>query len=211
MTRVGIIDYGVGNLRSVSNALKHIGAESFVSADANELLKCDRIIFPGVGAFGYGMECLEKKRLDRVVKEAELLQIPLLGICVGMQLLFESSSEFGDHKGLGVIPGKVDRIKRQENDSTPLRLPNVGWAGVSITERLEGLAAKFLRGLNISSQFYFVHSYCAAPDGPNTIATSRYANNSFAAVVAKGSVIGTQFHPEKSGLHGLNLLKNFIE
>lgn len=205
MKRIGVIDYGVGNLRSVVNALRFVGSEPVVSEEPATLMSCDGIILPGVGAFGYGMQALRVRGLDRVVSEAARVETPLLGICLGMQLLLEGSSEFGEHDGLGIIPGRVASF-----DSKALRLPNVGWLPIVPAARLDGLAGTLLEGVGETSSFYFVHSYHAKADNPMTIATSEYEGHPFAAVVGKGSAVGMQFHPEKSGPAGLALLKRFV-
>ncbi len=209
MSRVGVIDYGVGNLRSVANALRHVGAEPVVSDDADTLLACERIVFPGVGAFAYGKEALYAKGLHHVVLEAAATQKPLLGICVGMQLLFERSAEFGDHEGLGLIPGTINKFHTNTEAGEPVRLPNVNWLPIDPSHHAEGLAAKLLDGVTPDARFYFVHSYHAESSNPHTMATSQYGRQSFAAAVGKGSVFATQFHPEKSGPDGLKMLKKF--
>ncbi len=210
MTSVGVIDYGVGNLRSVANALRHVGAEPVVSDTADILLACDRIVFPGVGAFAYGKEALCSKGLDRVVLEAVDSEKPVLAICVGMQLLFEHSSEFGDHEGLGMIPGRIDKFETTGTGTHSLRLPNVGWLPISPSPDTEGLAGKLLEDVTADSRFYFVHSYRAENTNPHAVATSEYGGQTFAAAVGKGSMFATQFHPEKSGPAGLNMLKKFV-
>ena len=210
MSRVGVIDYGVGNLRSVTNALKFIGSDAVVSDDAATLLSCDRIIFPGVGAFGYGMRALRAKGLDEVVLEAAKINKPVLGICVGMQLLFEGSSEFGYHKGLGMLSGNVDIFGAENNDQKNLCLPNVSWLPVSQKDNSCEQVRNLFRGVSDGSKFYFIHSYHAQVNNPHTVASAEYEGLPFAAVVAKGSVIATQFHPEKSGPDGLRLLENFV-
>jgi glutamine amidotransferase len=210
MKRIGVIDYGIGNLRSVANALRFVGAEPVVSDDAATLSGCDRIIFPGVGAFGYGMQALKARGLDKVVLEAAATEKPLLGICVGMQLLLNSSSEFGEHEGLGIVPGRVDRFERTSGDDRLLRLPNVGWLPLTVKDGLGGLADTLFDGVDETSKFYFVHSYHARADNPLMVATAEYDGLPFAAVVGNGSVVGTQFHPEKSGPAGLDLLKRFV-
>ncbi len=210
MNTVGVIDYGVGNLRSVANALRHVGAEPIVSDEADTLMACDRIIFPGVGAFAYGKEALRAKGLDRMVLEAVASNKPVLAICIGMQLLFENSSEFGDHEGLGVIPGRIDKFETGATGEHPLRLPNVGWLPISPAPGIDGLAGKLLEDVTSISRFYFVHSYHAASTNPHAAATSQYGQQGFAAAVGKGSLFATQFHPEKSGLDGLNMLYKFV-
>ncbi len=209
MMRVGVIDYGVGNLRSVANALRHVGADPVVSDDAAILLACERLILPGVGAFAYGRDALAAKGLDRVVREAAACEKPLLGICVGMQLLFERSHEFGEHEGLGLIPGEIDAFS-QDTGARRLRLPNVNWLPIAPEAKQNGLAGRLLDGVTDRSRFYFVHSYHAQSANPFAVASARYGGQPFAAAVAKGSIFATQFHPEKSGPDGLKMLKNFV-
>ena len=156
MTRVGVIDYGVGNLRSVANALRHVGADPVVSDDAKALMACERIIFPGVGAFAYGKEALYSKQLHQVVLESMAAEKPVLAICVGMQLLFEHSSEFGEHEGLGIIPGRIEQFETHGAGEQPVRLPNVGWLPIEPSQNTEGLAAKLLDEVAQDARFYFV-------------------------------------------------------
>lgn len=210
MNKVGIINYGVGNLRSVSNAVQHVGAEPIVTKDPAVLERCSHIIFPGVGAFAYGIKSLKEHRLDHAIRKAANQNTPILAICLGMQLLLESSSEFGNHEGLGIIPGTVDQFKTEETSPQPLRLPNVGWLPIKVSANDNPMANHVLKDTSRSSQFYFVHSFHAQADNPDTKAVSQFGNQTFAAMVARGSVIGTQFHPEKSGPDGLRLLRNFV-
>ena len=156
------------------------------------------------------MRALREKRLDKVVLEAANADKPVLCICVGMQLLFDGSSEFGDYEGLGMIPGKVDVFGSNTTAKENLRLPNVSWLPIKKVEELNGSAQALFDDVPENSKFYFIHSYHADADNPHTMATSEYEGLPFAAVVAKGSVIATQFHPEKSGPDGLRLLKNFV-
>lgn len=210
MTTVGIINYGVGNLRSVANALEHVGAKAVISDDAKTLTACDRIVFPGVGAFAYGKKALGSKGLDKVVIDAIAAEKPLLAICIGMQLLFERSSEFGDHEGLGVIPGQISRFCTGASKTKNLRLPNVNWLQVKPSDHIDGLAAKLLEDVTPESRFYFVHSYRAENTNPHNAATSHYGGQAFAAAIGIGSVFATQFHPEKSGPDGLRMLEKFV-
>lgn len=203
MNRVGVMDYGVGNLRSVANALRYVGSDPVVSDHSETLLACDRIIFPGVGAFAYGREALYARGLHQVVLKAFAAGTPLLGICVGMQLLFDRSFEFGDHEGLGLIPGTVRKF------NADLRLPNVNWLPIQPVGRADDPAAKLLEDVTPRSRFYFVHSYYAESNNPHTVATSHFGGQPFAAAVSKGSIVATQFHPEKSGPDGLNILRKF--
>lgn len=209
MSRVGILDYGVGNLRSVRNALQHVGATSVISDDPDILRSCDRLVFPGVGAFAFGISALQARGLDRLIVEASEERKPVLGICLGMQLLFESSSEFGSHHGLGIFPGHIGVFSDHGSDNKRLRLPNVGWLPVHPSRDAAEGAPYLMEGIPEFSRFYFVHSYHATADVSGLVATSEYAGLPFAAIVARGSVIGTQFHPEKSGPAGLQMLRNF--
>lgn len=208
MTTVGIIDYGVGNLRSVANALNHVGAQPIISGDAETLMRCERIIFPGVGAFGHSMETLCERGLHQVVLDAVAVRKPLLAICVGMQMLFERSTEFGEHEGLSILSGGIGKFETA--DANGARLPNVNWLPILPAANPDGLAAKLLSRVTHRSRFYFDHSYHASSSNPHTTATSHYAGQPFAAAVGKGSVFAAQFHPEKSGPDGLNLLKAFV-
>lgn len=207
MIRVGVIDYGVGNLRSVSNAVSHLGAEPVVSSQAAELSQCDRLILPGVGAFAHGMQALRERGLDAEIVRWAGAGKPLLGICLGMQLLLESSSEFGHAPGLGIVPGHIDALDRLPQAAQALRLPHVSWAPV---RPVSPAADPLLRGLSPEATFYFVHSYALSADNPHCLAESDYLGVRFAAVVGSGSVFGVQFHPEKSGPAGLQLLQNFL-
>lgn len=209
MNKIGIIDYGIGNLRSVANAVKHVGAKPIVSSDEKILKTCDRLILPGVGAFGYGMKAISETGLRDVIFETVEAERPLLGICLGMQMLLEHSSEFGSHQGLGIIPGNIDIFQGKPDEKSTLRLPNVGWLPITPTKNMSGLAATLFDDIPESARYYFVHSYKASAENSNCVATSKYKSQNFAAIVAKGSVIGAQFHPEKSGPAGLKLLEKF--
>lgn len=206
--RVGVIDYGVGNLRSVANALIEIGADPCISADPAKLAACPRLILPGVGAFGEGMRALQATGLDRLVHDAAADGTPLLGICLGMQMLVESSTEFGQWDGLSILPGQVAKLDDPLAENKQ-RLPNVGWLPVHRIAS-SAPAGRLFDGIDVAARFYFIHSFAVAGDSPATIATARYGRHDFAAVVARGNVIGTQFHPEKSGPAGLRLLRNFL-
>lgn len=208
MTRVGVVDYGVGNLRSVSNALAHLGARPLVSGEASQLEGCDRLVLPGVGAFAHGMQALKERGLDAFVRGWAAGQRPLLGICLGMQLLLEASSEFGETPGLGILPGRVDALPQLGSSrQVPLRLPHVGWA--ALQSRAEP-APDLLDGVPQEARFYFVHSYACRAEHPDCAATAGYRGIRFAAFLRRGQVLGVQFHPEKSGPPGLRLLRNFV-
>jgi imidazole glycerol-phosphate synthase subunit HisH len=198
MTRIAIIDYGVGNLRSVEKAFAAVGIEALVSNEENVLLAADALVLPGVGAFGKCMKELRGCGFDRLVSDRAREGAPILGVCVGMQMLFEESEEFGRSTGLGLMRGCVRRFA----DSA--LVPQVGWNQVSIRARHPLLA-----NVSDKSFFYFVHSYyCDASDPSVVIGETDYATR-YASVVAQRNIYGVQFHPEKSQTAGLMLLANF--
>jgi len=203
---IAIIDYGMGNLTSVRNALTHVGADVVVTSEPAALHKADGIVLPGVGAFGEGMAHLRALGLDTVLSEQVANSgKPLLGICLGMQLLFEQSSEHGDHAGLGLVPGQVRRLAPPEQ-TPPLRVPHVGWNHVDAV-RTEGL----FRTLPEQEAFYFVHSYVCVPTQASDIAGWSEHGERFACALETGPIWAAQFHPEKSHKAGLTLLKNWLE
>ncbi len=200
---VAIVDYGVGNLFSLESSFAAIGAEVTVTADADVLRRADQIILPGVGAFGDAAEKLRKTGLDIVLKELAAAGKPLMGICLGMQMLFEKSYEYGEHDGLGLIPGKVVPI----GDVIPadLKIPHIGWNGLHFKQN-----SPIFAGVNEGDCVYFVHSFYAADCEGSVVATAEYGAE-LTAAVAKGNVFGCQFHPEKSGKVGLSILKAFTQ
>ena len=200
---IAIIDYGVGNLYSLSRSLSSLGLENQVTRDENELRAADKIILPGVGAFGDAMAKLVATGLVPVVKERATAGVPLLGICLGMQLLFEKGYEYGEHDGLGLLTGEV----RAMIDDLPsgLKVPHIGWNALNI--RRECPILKYARE---GDCVYYVHSFYAVGCEDEIAATSEYGVP-VAGVVQRGSVYGTQFHPEKSGRVGLSILKAFGE
>jgi imidazole glycerol-phosphate synthase subunit HisH len=196
---IGVVDYGVGNLRSVEKAFEATGAEVRVTSDEGALDECSGIVLPGVGAFGAAMDRLRESGLDRFVLRAAADGRPMLGLCVGLQMLFEEGLEFGRHAGLGLLPGRVLRFP----DSVGV-VPHMGWNNV----RPEADHPLF-EGIAPDSYFYFVHSYYVeAGDEADVLATSEYGFR-FAAVCGRGNIAGAQFHPEKSQDVGLRLLANF--
>ncbi len=201
---VAIIDYGVGNLFSLKSSLAAIGADAVVTADPAVIHAADRVILPGVGAFGDAIAKLRETGLDRVVLEEAASGKPLMGICLGMQLLFERSLEYGDHKGLGLIKGEIRPIA--EAIPAGLKIPHIGWNALSFGESKHPL----FRYLNEGDCVYFVHSYYGTQCAESVIATAEYGAP-LTAAVAKGNVMGCQFHPEKSGNAGLSILRAFIE
>ena len=203
---IAIIDYGVGNLFSLKSSLKQLGLEAVVTADADIIRKADRLILPGVGAFADAMAKLEAMGLVPVMKE-EAERKPLLGICLGMQLLFEKSCEYGEHRGLGLIPGEVCPLADDLTDPA-LKVPHIGWNAMDIVPGRE--ADPLFKYVKNGEYVYYVHSYYAKNCAASTLATSDYSIPVTGAV-RQGLVYGTQFHPEKSGDTGLRLLKAFAE
>ena len=201
---IAIIDYGVGNLFSLCSSLRALGAEAEVTRDAEKIRAADRIILPGVGAFGDARAKLDATGLVPVLLE-EAQRKPLLGICLGMQLLFDRSMEYGEHPGLGLIPGQVAGLGDDLEDKT-LKVPHMGWNSLRIV-RDDPLFKYFRDGEYV----YYVHSFYAKDCLPSTLGTSDYGNVAVTGVVRSGKVYGTQFHPEKSGDAGLRLLKAFTE
>ncbi len=198
MTRVAIIDYGVGNLRSVEKAFRAAGSAAVVTDDVRVLREAEALVLPGVGAFGACMSALKERGFDALVCERAGEGAPLLGVCVGMQMLFEESEEFGRTEGLGLLKG---RVRRFNND---LRVPHVGWNQVE-AKRPHSLVA----GIENEAFFYFVHSYYCEADDPEDVVGETEYGSAYASIVARGAVCGVQFHPEKSQSAGLRLLRNF--
>ena len=200
---VAIIDYGVGNLFSLQSSFAAIGAEATITADKNVLESADCIILPGVGAFEDAAGKLRSTGLDQVLKELAAKGKPLMGICLGMQLLFEKSYEYGCHEGLGLLKGSVRPI----GDVIPgdYKIPHIGWNGLIMKKE-----SPLMKYVHRGDCVYFVHSYYAADCAPAVIATAEYGAELTAAVAA-GNVFGCQFHPEKSGEVGLKILKAFVE
>jgi len=200
VTSVGVIDYGMGNRRSVEKALEHVGASVSLTGDHRELKACDGLVLPGVGAFPKAMGNLRELGLVDVIRARVEQGAPLLGICLGMQLLLERSEEMGGAPGLGLIPGEVTRLQAGE-----LRIPHIGWNDVRL-ERACALTAE-LPGC----PFYHVHSFAARPSDPDVVIGTTEYGERFATIVGRDNVFGVQFHPEKSSRHGLRMLANFVE
>ncbi len=201
MTTLAIIDYGIGNLRSVQKAFEHVGAVAPLTEDPAEILAADKVVLPGVGAFGDGMKGIHARGLADVVREVVARGTPLLGICVGMQVLFEVGEELGEHAGLGLLPGRV----RPFAIDPALKVPHTGWNQIE-----PSAASPLFADLPAGSYAYFNHGfYCdAAP--ADTLATTDYGG-AYPTIVGRGRLYGIQFHPEKSQAVGMRLLRNFVE
>ena len=201
--RIAIVDYDMGNRRSVEKALDHVGARAAITRDRSELEQADALVLPGVGAFPAGMANLRRHALDGLIRERVAAGTPLLGICLGMQLLFDSSSELGvTTGGLGLIAGEVRAL-----DARGQRVPHIGWNEVRF-ERSSPLIAELPAG---GAPFYHVHSYVAHPTEPGDVVGTAEYGERFATIVERGHVWGTQFHPEKSSRDGLRLLGSFVQ
>jgi len=209
--KVTVIDYGMGNLFSVCRAIEHCDAEPVLCSDPDEIPRAERLVLPGVGAFGDGMAELERRELRGAIRVAAWEGKPLLGICLGMQMMMDSSEEFGLHVGLGLIPGSVTAIPAETPAGDPLKVPHVGWNALVQTHALGGWNGTLLEGTPPSSAVYFVHSYAAVPDhDEHRLANCNYGGHVVCAAVARSNVVGCQFHPEKSGPVGLAILRRFI-
>jgi imidazole glycerol-phosphate synthase subunit HisH len=193
---IAILDYGMGNLRSVEKALEHVGAESVRTSDHDEVRGADAVVLPGVGAFRRAMEAVRDRGLDELVRERVAAGVPVLGICLGLQLLFESSTELGGAEGLGLVEGGVDRLA-----ANGLKLPQIGWNAVAWAH-----PSALVEGLPDPCAMYHVHTYAVRTG--EVLGTATYGEE-FVSAVERDSVYGVQFHPEKSGRHGLHLLANF--
>ncbi len=202
---VGVVDYGMGNLRSVGKALESLGFRTVVSGSAAELARCRGIVLPGVGAFRDCMLNLGRQGLLPFLSDVLAEGRPFLGICLGLQVLFTESEEFGRHAGIGVFPGRVVRFPAaMRANGSPLKVPHMGWNRVDFTT-----AHPALEGIPSGSYFYFVHSYYVVPDDPRAVACRTSYGIDFASGVAKGNLLAVQFHPEKSQAAGLAVLSNF--
>lgn len=208
--RVAIIDYGVGNLLSVERALRRNSVTTFVSADPDELADSSHIVLPGVGAFGRAMSLLKERGLDTFLKSYVETGKPLLGICLGMQLLFQGSEELGCWDGLGFLKGKVVPIEAGHFGPSEVKVPHVGWTTIEPRVECRLLQSFVNEHKDRRLSFYFLHSYRAVPSFSNvTKAVCLYGHIEIVAIVEKDNIYGCQFHPEKSGPRGLELLRNF--
>lgn len=199
---IAIIDYGVGNLASVQNAFRKVGFPSLITSEPEQILKADKVVLPGVGSFADGMDSLHQMGLTEVIYEVVKKEIPLLGICLGMQMLFSTSEEAGLHRGMELIPGKVRRFQLDSS----YKVPHMGWN----TIRIAG-SSRLFHDVYPGSYVYFVHSFYTEPEDPQVKAAISDYGIEFTCAVEKGNIFGTQFHPEKSGEVGLKILRNFGE
>ncbi|AOS44987.1 Imidazole glycerol phosphate synthase subunit HisH 1 [Lacunisphaera limnophila] len=208
---VTIIDYGVGNLLSVQRGFEHCGATTRITAEASLILAADRVVLPGVGAFGDAMMALEQRGLVAVVKEVVARGIPLLGICLGMQMLLDESEEFGLSTGLGVIPGRVVPVPDRTVAGAAQKIPHIGWNSLVTAPGGGGWGGTVLQDIRAGEATYFVHSFMAVPRDPaHRLADCLYGGHALPAVIRRDRITGCQFHPEKSGPVGLRILRNFI-
>ncbi len=204
---IAIIDYGMGNLRSVQKAFERVGSAAEVTADPKRLRNADKIVLPGVGAFRDCINNLEQGGFVEPILQVIAEGRPFLGICLGLQLLFSESEEFGLHKGLGVIPGRVVRFPEgMQEQGEKLPVPHMGWNQISLKA-----ATPLFSGIQDNSNVYFVHSYYVKPDDQSVVAATCNYGLEFCAAIRKDNVMATQFHPEKSQAIGLQMLKNFAE
>lgn len=208
MTAVTIVDSGAGNMASVCRAFRHIGADVNVAGSAGKVAQARRLVIPGVGAFAEAMSSLRRVGLDEAIRAYARSGAPLLGICVGMQIMFDEGEEFGSHKGLGFFRGRVRPIPTTKEDGSRRKVPHIGWSRLEL--RRSGRETVF-NEIDSGTFFYFLHSFAAESDEPEVVsAFSSYGDRPVVAAVAKDNLHGCQFHPEKSGPAGLKLLGNFL-
>ncbi|MDC0246839.1 imidazole glycerol phosphate synthase subunit HisH [Deltaproteobacteria bacterium] len=209
MKKVSILDYGIGNLKSVRNAFEHLGANVMIATSPYHILDANSLVLPGVGSFSDGMKELVSRNLVHAIQEYAKSNRPLLGICLGMQLLFQSSEEFGEHSGLGIIPGLVKKIPDKATDGASVKVPHISWSSLETVNK--DWTNTLLCDLVEHDEMYFVHSFTAWPtDEDDRLADTLYFGNRISAVVHKKNIFGCQFHPERSGEKGLNVLFNFL-
>lgn len=210
--RVSVLDYGLGNVFSVVNSLSYLGLNVRIISSPSELLASDRVIITGVCAFKSCMARMREKRLDEAILKYHQKERPLLGVCIGMQVLFNSSEEFGNSSGLGILEGNVKKLLSVGTDGGELAIPHVGWSELALSSNSTGWENTVLAGVNPGDCAYFVHSFAASSNvSDNTIANCFYGKNTISSVVQRGTLVGCQFHPEKSSGVGLKILSNFMK
>lgn len=204
---VTVVDYGMGNLLSVTRALEHCGAEVVLESSPQRIMQAERLVLPGVGAFVDGMSELRQRQLIEPIRDYAISAKPLLGICLGMQMMLDGSDEFGESRGLGIVPGWVRKLPTQPG----IKLPHIGWSAISPPPGADWQGS-LLQDVPVGHEMYFVHSYHAEPTNPaHRLAETRYGEYAFCAAIRKGNVTGCQFHPEKSGETGLNIIRRFLQ
>lgn len=197
-----IVDYGLGNLYSVAKAFEMIGSPAEISGDMSVISRADRIVLPGIGAFGDGIDYLSRNGLDEVIKKEILVnKKPFLGICLGMQLLADIGYEYGEHKGLALVSGKVRKLEVGEH----LKVPHIGWNDITFSK-----SSPLFKGIKDGTDFYFVHSYQFVPTSKDDVVATTLYGETITAAIQKDNMFATQFHPEKSQEAGLTLLENFV-
>ena len=199
---IAVIDYDAGNLKSVEKALKYLGENTIITRNRDEILKADKVILPGVGSFGDAMEKLDSYHLIDTIKEVAVSKKPFLGICLGLQLFFESSEESAGIPGLGILQGKIVRIPDREG----IKIPHIGWNSLDIRPE-----SKLFKGIDNNAYVYFVHSYYLVAENKNEVVATTNYSTLIHASVEKENIYACQFHPEKSGEVGLQILKNFAD
>ena len=212
MKKIVIIDTGSSNILSLKRAIEIFHSNVNVTIDPQTILSANKIFFPGVGAFKKVMEYIEKKKLNETIERVKEKKIPLFGICLGLQLFFDESEEFGPAKGLSLIKGNVKNLPKNSKKNEKLKVPNMGWFKLVLKKEFKSKTFyKFINSLNEKDFYYFVHSYFVKPnDATSVVATYDFGGHQIPAIVSKDNLIGCQFHPEKSGKKGLELISNFL-
>ena len=212
MEKIIIINTGSSNILSLKRAVEEFNKNVIVSDDPQTILSAHKIFFPGVGAFKKVMEYIEKKKLNETIERVKEKKIPLFGICLGLQLFFDESEEFGPAKGLSLIKGNVKNLPKNSKKNEKLKVPNMGWFKLVLKKEFKSKTFyKFINSLNEKDFYYFVHSYFVKPnDTTSVVATYDFGGHQIPAIVSKDNLIGCQFHPEKSGKKGLELISNFL-
>lgn len=209
--QVTIVDYGIGNIASVSRAIQHFGAEARLTDNPDEIINATRLVLPGVGAFSKGMQGLRERGLVEPLRAYAASGRPLLGICLGMQMLLTASEEFGEFEGLGIIPGRVIPVAANNGNGIALKVPHIGWSALSMPPSRETWDNTVLEALSTGSSMYFLHSFSVVPTHEeHRLADTMYGDCRISAAIQMDNVTGCQFHPEKSGLAGLRIIQKFV-
>lgn len=208
---IAIIDLDLGNLHSVARAIKHCGGEVIITDNLAEIEKAEKLILPGVGSFKAGMDALKSKGLVEAIKKRASEGTPLLGICLGMQLLMDHSEEQGSHQGLGLIAGEVKKFQNLSTFDGSVKVPHINWCAIDKKLDNDNWADSILADVEPGADCYFVHSLCVVPkDSEHTLAVSKYGNSEFCSAIKQDNIVGCQFHPEKSGDVGLQIIGEFV-